>query len=347
VITAAAELSCPDLQGAIEVLTGLGFEVEMIVPADDPAVATITGHGLRLRLVRGAAAGSCVRIVCRDPAAMSAEHPLDAGGIRVELVPEEPAPDFASVPHAPSFVVTRNDPGAWRVGRAGMQYRDLIPDRQGGRFIASHIRIPNGGPVPDYVHYHAVRFQMIYCFKGWVRLVYEDQGEPFVMKEGEHLLQPPKIRHRVLECSPGLEVIEIGSPAIHTTHGDGRTILPTSTVRREREFDGQRFVWCRSGEEGISRASGGRANARVLTTAGTSEGTHDAELFFGFVLSGAMTVTCDGAEERIGAADAFAIPAQRRFELAKGTPDLAWLEVTLPAIQSGTATQRASMQRAT
>jgi hypothetical protein len=42
--------------------------------------------------------------------------------------------------------------------------------------IASHIRIPDGGPVPDMVHFHKVGFQLIFCIKGWVDVVYEDQG---------------------------------------------------------------------------------------------------------------------------------------------------------------------------
>ena len=50
--------------------------------------------------------------------------------------------------------VTRADAAAWSTGRAGMLYRDLVPDRQGGRFIASHIRLADGGPVPDHVHFH-------------------------------------------------------------------------------------------------------------------------------------------------------------------------------------------------
>ena len=62
-----------------------------------------------------------------------------------------------------------------------MRYRDLIPDRLGGRFIASHILIPEGGPVADYVHFHHIRFQMIYCYRGWVKVAYEDQGEPMLM----------------------------------------------------------------------------------------------------------------------------------------------------------------------
>ena len=46
-----------------------------------------------------------------------------------------------------------------------MQYRDLIPSRLDGSIIASHIRIPDGGPVPELVHYHTVGFQLIYCSK--------------------------------------------------------------------------------------------------------------------------------------------------------------------------------------
>jgi len=67
------------------------------------------------------------------------------------------------------------------------------------------------------VHYHTVGFQLIYCYKGWVRLVYEDQGEPFILNAGDCVTQPPQIRHRVLEASDELQVIEIGVPAEHVT----------------------------------------------------------------------------------------------------------------------------------
>ena len=46
-----------------------------------------------------------------------------------------------------------------------MQYRDLIPGRLGGPYIASQLRIPNGGPVPDYVHHHHIIFQLIIATK--------------------------------------------------------------------------------------------------------------------------------------------------------------------------------------
>lgn len=333
VLAAEVELPCGDLAGAIAGLGALGFRVAMIMPADDPQVATIEGHGVRIRLVRGTRGGGVLRLVCRDPAAIGT---VNAGGIRVDLVPER-AP-IAMPELAPAFVVSRDVPLAWKLGRANMQYRDLIPDRQGGRFIASHIRVPDGGPVADYVHYHAVTFQMIYCYKGWVRLVYEDQGEPFTMLAGDCVLQPPYIRHRVLECSPGLEVIEISSPAVHETYADPELALPTETVRVDREYDGQRFVvHSASGAGfvaaslGIATATGGLASARVLHRAATVPCTHDAELLFGFVLQGELTVSCDGDARTLLATDAFTVPAGHRFELTNGSPDLAWLEVSLPA----------------
>ena len=312
----------------------LGFRVDTISPADDPTIASVSGFGTRFRLVRDASRpGGTLRLTCRDPARLT--NDLDAGGLSIELVAEDSP--LALPPLRSSFVVTRNDPVAWHLGRAGMEYRDLIPDRLGGRFIASHVRIRAGGEVPDYVHFHAIRFQMIYCVQGWVRLVYEDQGAPFVMRAGDCVVQPPKIRHRVLECSPGLEVIEIGTPAVHATHADHVMSLPTHDVRVEREFSGQRFHWHRADEPlvarslGIGDATRGTAAARVVGGAEHGERIHDAELLFGFVLRGAMTLQSESQTERVTAADAFVLPPERSFALHDATADLAWLEVTLPA----------------
>src|SRR6478735_6466627 len=73
----------------------------------------------------------------------------------------------------------------WTPGRAGMMYRDLIPGRLGGKLIASHIRLTEGGTVPDYVHYHKIDFQLIYCLRGRIRVIYEDQGESFCLEPGD------------------------------------------------------------------------------------------------------------------------------------------------------------------
>ncbi len=73
-----------------------------------------------------------------------------------------------------------------------MHYRDLIPSRLGGSIIASHIRIPDGGPVPDMVHFHKVGFQLIFCYRGWVDVVYEDQGGPIRLMRAIALSSRPK-----------------------------------------------------------------------------------------------------------------------------------------------------------
>ena len=232
-----------------------------------------------------------------------------------------------------------------------MRYRDLIPDRQGGRFIASHIQVPDGGPVPDYVHYHKIRFQMIYIYKGWVRVVYEDQGPPFVMRAGDCVLQPPQIRHRVLECSDGFEVVELGSPAEHHTLVEHAFDLPTSQLRPERDFHGQRYVlheaagatwkrWRDSGFEyrdtGIGEATGGLAGVRVVRTSGASSDPVDlapgseAELQFIFLLTGSCSLEVDEASHSLGAGDAAVLPLDHTTRVSAGSSDLEILEVTLP-----------------
>jgi mannose-6-phosphate isomerase-like protein (cupin superfamily) len=319
-------LFCADLDRAIALFAGLGLRLDTIYPADDPSVAWMSGAGARVRLVRTGA------------------------DTRADTRADDVADPDAVPALAPSYAVVRAE-GAWKVGRAGMQYRDLLPDRQGGRYIASHIRIPDGGPVPDYVHFHAIEFQIIYCYHGWVRVVYEDQGEPFVMRAGDCVLQPPRIRHRVLEASPGLEVIEVGMPAVHATHVDHDRALPTAAIDRDRDYSGQRFVRFEAAsgrfaaselpgfeacDLGIAAATRGRASVSVLRRAGgaaNGDGAvirrrHDAELWFHVVLRGGLTLDDD---HRLAAGDAFAIPAGRPFAWRDASPDLELLEVALPA----------------
>jgi mannose-6-phosphate isomerase-like protein (cupin superfamily) len=242
-----------------------------------------------------------------------------------------------------------------------MQYRDLLPDRLGGRFIASHIAIPDGGPVPDYVHHHRIRFQLIFCHRGWVRVVYEDQGPPFLLQAGDCVLQPPGIRHRVLEASPGLQVVELSCPAEHVTLIDHELPLPTAELRPDRDFGGQRFAhhvaataaWRPSWlpgfdarDTGISEATDGLAGVRVLRptpsvpaapSSASGPLTHGGELLFLFVLQGAVAL--EVAEPPSGSpvtralheADAVAIPALLPFALVDPTADLELLEVSLPA----------------
>ena len=352
-------LSCDDLDETLAFFVDrIGFRVDIISPADDPRVAVISGHGVRLRLERDGAARDAtrdpavLRLVCHDPRTMAgAALELTApNGTLIQLV--DANPPLVLPPLAPSFVVSRiGDDPHWGAGRAGMGYRDLIPDRQGGRFIASHIRITEAGPVPDYVHFHKIRFQMIYCYRGWARLVYEDQGEPFLLHAGDCVLQPPEIRHRVLESSAGLEVIEIGCPARHDTLADHDLPLPTGAFRPDRDFGGQRFVrhqadratwqpWRLDGFEhrdiGIAAATDGLAGVRVVRRAGVSlsgASSHDGELLFLFVLEGTMTLgRHDGGPEPLSAGDAVVVPAGLTHWFADVSADLELLEVTLPAV---------------
>lgn len=331
----------------------LGFRVDAIFPADAPSTAQLSGHGLTVRLQPPAPhlAPGALRLVCADPRAFGDGEQVAPNGTLVTIV-DANAP-MVVPPINQSLVVTRAaDAAHWGVGRAGMHYRDIIPGRQGGRFIGSHIRIPEGGPVPDYVHYHKVRFQMIFCHKGWVRLVYEDQGEPFVLHAGDCVLQPPEIRHRVLESGDGLEVIELGCPAEHETLAEHEITLPTGASLPDRDFGGQRFVrhvaatatwhpWRVDGFEyrdiGIGEATDGLAGVRVARPTSAADDApwvaHDDEFVFLFVLGGSVTLDCvDGepASYALVEGDTAVVPAGMAHRLSAWSSDLELLDVTLP-----------------
>ena len=350
--TAEVVLPCDELDDTLAFFTDtLGFRLVSLSPADDPRVAVLAGHGSRLRLERGASgAPGVLRLECSH--AVAAGELTAPNGTRVLMI-EADAP-LELPPLDPEFVVSRLVDARWVAGRAGMRYRDLVPGRQGGRFIASHIQIPGGGPVPDYVHHHRVRFQMIYCYRGWVRVLYEDQGPPLELHEGDCVLQPPGIRHRVLESSPGLEVVEVSSPAEHETFADHELELPTANLRPERDFGGQRFVrheaaaasWSAFGWEGfeardlgIAAATDGLAGVHVARVSGrpaAHEHEHDGEFRFAFVTRGGVTLRPAGLDaERLGAGDAFAVPAGLPHALCDATSDLELLVVSLPADAGG------------
>lgn len=345
-------MACETLEPTLAFFTErLGFRVDAIFPADGPRTAMISGHGLQIRLVRGASPGpSTIYLLCDDPLATAAgmDTLTAPNGVVVRFVAADPAMQVPATRQA--LVLTRAaDDDHWGVGRAGLRYRDLVPERHGGAFIASHIRVLDGGPVPDYVHFHKIRFQAIFCRKGWVRVVYESQGEPFVMEAGDCVLQPPLIRHRVLESSAGAEVVEIGAPAEHITMADHTLTLPGTDVQPDRDFGGQRFVrhvaarapwapWRIAGFEaqdtGIAAATHGLAGIRVVRPAGQPAAmrqSHDTEFCFYFVLSGGVTLQFDDRLHRLGVDDSVTIPGGMAYGLCAASADLTLLEVTLPA----------------
>jgi quercetin dioxygenase-like cupin family protein len=60
-------------------------------------------------------------------------------------------------------------------------------------------------------HYHDVDLQMIYVLKGWIKGEYD--GQVVTMREGAAWLQPPRIKHTVLDYSDDCELLEIIVPA--------------------------------------------------------------------------------------------------------------------------------------
>ena len=297
---------CEDLDLAIGELKLEGFRLDVIYPADNPQCAVLSSADETALVVTPGA-------------------------------PELPdrLPSFEA-----EFVLTRASEDSGQ-GRAGMLYRDLIPGRLGGRYIASHITIADGGPVADWVHYHRITLQLIYVRRGWVRVVYQDQGEPFVMNEGDLVLQPPLMRHRVLESSAGLEVVEVSAPAVHATFADHDLELPNGS-NPGRVYGGQYFLhhvaadtpWT-SADEGLAQdtqleiASSGLAQVRTLrprSGESLSFGGHRGELVFGFVLDGTATLDYRGRHE-VGAADAFVIPPGQSWQLAHPSRDFRLLHV--------------------
>jgi len=329
----------------------LGFRLDSIGPADAPTYARLSGHGLNLLLEKAEShVPGILRIICKED---TAPRILTApNGTRIEFAPADRVPVIPAPAPRASIQNCPTSDSAWTRGRAGMLYRDLVPDRAGGYLIASHIRIPEGGLVADNVHHHAISFQFIYCRRGWVRLVYEDQGEPFVLEAGDCVLQPPHIRHRVLEASAGLEVIELASPATHETWLDHGMKLPTRRLLPERHYSGQAFVLHRAREAhwetrsgtgieardiGLRNATGGRVDVHVLrrVTAGppnleTAVGRNGAFTFL-FVLRGAVDIALEDLPATTLAADGTCvIPARSRLHFDRCAPDLELLEVQCP-----------------
>jgi mannose-6-phosphate isomerase-like protein (cupin superfamily) len=172
------------------------------------------------------------------------------------------------------------------------------------------------------------------------------------MHAGDCVLQPPTIRHRVLEASPGLEVIEIGGPAEHPTFREHDIALPTAPYHPERRFGGQRFVrhvasqadWQPASEAGfefrdtgIADATDGLASVRVLRAKQGTASIRSAApgrinqnpFLFWQVLNGSLELTSQVfGTHRLRAGDACVIPTGADYLLAGG-PSCELLQVVL------------------
>ena len=357
VVVAAGDV----IQVDVDFFKTVGFRLINIYPSDKPEFANMEGHGMQLTLRRGDTARPTIVLTSEDCDALAAA----AGGadltspsgvpVRIESYARY---DVKVVEPVPAFEVRQLDGAGqspWSVGRAGMLYRDLIPSRLGGGIVASHIRIEEGGLVPDFVHFHDIGFQLIFCVNGWVRLVYEDQGEPFVLRAGDCVTQPPRIRHRVLESSDMLEVVEIGVPDEHMTTLDWTMPLPNGPANPAREFDGQTFCHFESGgaapwepwrlpgfeqrDTGVGACTRGAAGVRVVRrgagfTAGEGRvSRHTADIHFTFVRSGCLELEAEGhGTHTLSKGSAVTVPPGLETRIVAASEDLEMIEVSLDAV---------------
>lgn len=147
---------------------------------------------------------SAARSSARKPVAKSRSKPARPKATRAKARPK----------HAFTFSHF-NEADFNRGLRSYAHYRDLgIAKATNGMAVAHVVRfVPPCDPkVVSKEHHHDVDFQMIYVLKGWIKTQFEGQGV-HTMKAGSAWLQPPNIKHKVLDYSDDCEVLEIVLPA--------------------------------------------------------------------------------------------------------------------------------------
>jgi uncharacterized RmlC-like cupin family protein len=137
------------------------------------------------------------------------------------LAPKRSGKPATNVPRRKqTFVVNHLGADAFEGGlRPYAKYRDLGIAAATGGLARAHVikMIPPCDPAAvSKRHYHDVDFQMIYVLKGWIKGEYEGAGE-VTMREGSCWLQPPRIKHTVLDYSDDCELLEIILPADFAT----------------------------------------------------------------------------------------------------------------------------------
>ena len=149
----------------------------------------------------------------RSSSKMSARRRLAAAKAKPK---PSPKPKAKAAPRKQTFVASHLNPNAFEGGlRTYAKYRDLGMAAATNGLAQAHVikMIPPCDPaVVSKRHYHDVEFQMIYVLKGWIKGEYDGAGE-VTMVEGSCWLQPPKIKHTVLDYSHDCELLEIILPA--------------------------------------------------------------------------------------------------------------------------------------
>ncbi len=123
-------------------------------------------------------------------------------------------------PRKQTFVASHHRLDAFEPGlRRYAQYRDLGIAAATNGLARAHVikMVPPCDPAEvSKRHFHEVDFQMVYVLKGWIKGEYEGAGV-VTMRQGTCWLQPPKIKHTVLDYSDDCELLEIIMPADFAT----------------------------------------------------------------------------------------------------------------------------------
>jgi mannose-6-phosphate isomerase-like protein (cupin superfamily) len=117
---------------------------------------------------------------------------------------------------ATSFVISHLHEDDFKVDglRPYAAYRDLGIAKATNGMVQAHVirnvRSFNAADVSKR-HYHDVDFQLVYCIKGSMKS--EMDGKILEITAGTCWIQPPRIKHTVLDYSDDLELLEIILPA--------------------------------------------------------------------------------------------------------------------------------------
>ena len=185
-----------------------GFRLDVIYPADDPHTAILTRGRRQVRLTSRRTRRRC-------PTGL---------------------PSFR-----PEFVLTRAGDTAGE-GRAGMLYRDLIPGRLGGRYIASHITIPEGGPVADWVHYHRIALQLISSAAAGCASSTRTRASRSSCTPATWSCSRPGSATACSKARRAWKWSRSAAPALHETFADHELELAERPSNPARIFGGQRFL---------------------------------------------------------------------------------------------------------
>jgi len=122
-----AEVIMPsqDLDADMAFFMGLGFRLDQIFPSEDPAVARMSGLGMLIRLEKGTDIPAPVLYLLAED--IPAEAFTAPNGCVIHFKPA----NFQLVqpPTVHQFELRQLRDGApWVIGRAGMHYRDLVPN---------------------------------------------------------------------------------------------------------------------------------------------------------------------------------------------------------------------------